>query len=153
MSSLQLLADLIGDTTRADDTTLLDQALLHDAVKAPLTLDDFYELLEACQADYAWELDDMGQLVGMGLVDVTLPGCPPASHGAPFDALTAVCYSLTGIYHDAGLHWDRAADEIDLPLLVASEVVCAEDRDMQHDPALRARLLQLVGLAEEARHE
>ena len=148
MTNFALLAAMIGDVTRANDASLLDQELFREAIDAPLILDDFCDLLQACADDYAWELDDMGQLVAMGLVDMTLPDRSPATHVAPFDALTAVAYRLTGIYHDAGLHWDRAAEALTLPLREASEIVSAEDADLSHDAALRARLLQIVDLEE-----
>ena len=152
MRSLQILAPLINDVTRADDTTLLDQELLLDAVNLPLTLDDFCDLLAACSEDYAWELDDIGQLVGLRPMVLRVPGMSQREYVGSFDTLTAVAYSLNDIHYDAGLDWDQAAAALDLPLALASEIVAAEDADLPHDRALRTRLLHIVGLGEGGHH-
>jgi hypothetical protein len=142
-SILRQLDQLITQIIGADDALLLDQALLREAVSADLTLDDFCDLLAACRQEYYWHLDEMGALVGTKTID-DIP--------VDFSTITAVAYALTGMLYDRWLQWDAAASVLPLPLDTAYAIVSAEDGDipldpaMLHDPALRARLLQIVGV-------
>ena len=111
----------------------------------PLTLQDVLDLLPELASAYAWCLDDLGMLRAQALVpDLVGTG------DLPWDVspLTALAYALTGQLYDPWLQWDHAATAIGLPVWVASGLVSAEDRDQKHDRALRAQLLQALGIRE-----